>query len=139
MKKIYENNSNYDIKYCGGINTQYCSMCSFSVITHNSPYDILAVLCKLKSFQTGSSYCFSFPSNVVHFKQADIMVFITISCWSWRQDFTLFNSARKFGSHFCKWSDALPSLSSSVSILFLNGKVITAFALISTRPQQHTR
>jgi len=58
--------------------------------------------------------------------------FIPSSCSSWRKHFTLFSLARKFGSHFVKKSSALSSINCSVLIIFLIGKVITGFLLIST-------
>jgi len=51
-------------------------------------------------------------SNVTHLNRLPFWFFIPTYCWSWLQHFSPFNLARKFGSHFCIESFALPKINS---------------------------
>jgi len=52
--------------------------------------------CTFKSFQTFCRYYFAFPSNLVHFKQAAVMVFHSHLLLVLAPTFTVINLARKF-------------------------------------------
>jgi len=85
-------------------------------------------------FQTGCNYCFTYPPNLVHFKQVAVMVFIPTSCWSWRQHFTHINLARKFWSPivYIKLCPSINKQYSSDSFLDWKGYLLVFAHLIQT-------
>jgi len=113
--------------------------CSFPVITHNSTYDNLTMLCWLKSFQTGSRYCFSLHPNVFHFQQAAVIAFIPNLMLVLVPIIYYLQFSQKVWLPFLYIKLCL-SINEQFSIdsFHDSGKVISGFSLISIRPHSNT-